>query len=187
MSTATLGIADFSFGGGLGKNSRPAARAQRDSSFVAALIDSAEKQSRERARQEALAEQAAREIAQAAARAASQEASAAETVSRPAVEMSSLDMPSAVRRLRRPARLESNPLVRVWSWVNRKYTLSATRQLRVTDTVSLGDKRFVAVVHVGGQKFLIGGGAQGVSLLTKLEDEDGPRAAAAAFASEDGE
>lgn len=59
-------------------------------------------------------------------------------------------------------------LLRAWSWLNRKYSLSTTKQLRVAETISLGEKRFVAVVHVEGKKFLIGGGASGVSLLTQL-------------------
>lgn len=62
-------------------------------------------------------------------------------------------------------------LLRMWSWLNRKYASSATKQLRVTETVSLGEKRFVAVVHVEGRKFLIGGGTSGVSLLTQLGSE----------------
>jgi hypothetical protein len=70
-----------------------------------------------------------------------------------------------------PGRAAAGPgtLMRIWTWLNRKCAASATKQLRVTETVSLGEKRFVAVVHVEGQKFLIGGGASGVSLLTQLE------------------
>lgn len=45
----------------------------------------------------------------------------------------------------------------------------APKQLRVAETVSLGEKRFVAIVQVEGQRFLIGGGAAGVSLLTELD------------------
>jgi flagellar biogenesis protein FliO len=39
--------------------------------------------------------------------------------------------------------------------------------LRVSETVSLGDKRFVALVNVGAREFLIGGGTQSVSLLAQ--------------------
>lgn len=60
-------------------------------------------------------------------------------------------------------------LARGWAWLNRKYAASATKQLRVAETISLGEKRFVAVVQVEGRKFLIGGGASGVSLLTHLD------------------
>ena len=43
-----------------------------------------------------------------------------------------------------------------------------SRRLRVTETVSLGDKRFVSIVEVDGVDFLIGGGTSNVSLLTRL-------------------
>jgi flagellar biogenesis protein FliO len=52
--------------------------------------------------------------------------------------------------------------------MHRKYTLTATKRLRVAETVSLGEKRFVALVSVEGREFLIGGGASGVSLLATL-------------------
>jgi flagellar biogenesis protein FliO len=40
--------------------------------------------------------------------------------------------------------------------------------LRVHETVSLGEKRFVALLSVEGREFLIGGGPTGVSLLAQL-------------------
>ena len=45
--------------------------------------------------------------------------------------------------------------------------------LRVAETVSLGEKRFVALVRVENCEFLIGGGASGVSLLTQLKTVPG--------------
>jgi hypothetical protein len=62
-------------------------------------------------------------------------------------------------------------LARTWAWLHAKYTLTATKRLRVTDTVSLGEKRFVSIVCVEGREFLIGGGASGVSLLAQLSGE----------------
>ncbi len=53
------------------------------------------------------------------------------------------------------------------------------RRLRVSETISLGDKRFVSVVDVDGTSFLIGGGAGGVVLLTPLT----PRPEARSFPS----
>jgi flagellar biogenesis protein FliO len=47
--------------------------------------------------------------------------------------------------------------------------LGTTKQLRVSETVSLGEKRFVAILHVENRKFLIGGGASSVTLLTQLD------------------
>jgi hypothetical protein len=64
-----------------------------------------------------------------------------------------------------------------FSWMHKKYTLSATKRLRVAESVSLGEKRFVALVSVEGREFLIGGGTQGMSLLADLGT--GPRAAGA--------
>jgi hypothetical protein len=49
-------------------------------------------------------------------------------------------------------------------------TGSSVKHLHLTETVSLGEKRFVAIVHAEGQKFLIGGSSSGVSLLTRLDD-----------------
>jgi hypothetical protein len=45
------------------------------------------------------------------------------------------------------------------------------RCLRVVETVPLGEKRFVAIVEAEGERFLIGGGASGVSLLTSLKGQ----------------
>lgn len=69
------------------------------------------------------------------------------------------------RQLQRPA---PGMMQRAWSWLHRKYALTGSKRLRVAETVSLGEKRFVALVRVEDCEFLIGGGASGVSLLTKL-------------------
>ena len=45
------------------------------------------------------------------------------------------------------------------------------KRLRLTETVSLGEKRFVAILQVDGSSFLIGGGSAGVSLLKQLEPD----------------
>ena len=45
----------------------------------------------------------------------------------------------------------------------------ARKNLRVCESVSLGEKRFVAVVQVDGERFLIGGAAGSVAMLTKLQ------------------
>ncbi|MGA9673390.1 MAG: flagellar biosynthetic protein FliO [Terracidiphilus sp.] len=58
-------------------------------------------------------------------------------------------------------------VTRAWSWLHTKYTISANKRLRLAETVSLGDKRFVSLVTVDGREFLIGGGASGVSLLAE--------------------
>ena len=43
------------------------------------------------------------------------------------------------------------------------------KRLRVCETVALGDKRFVAVIQVDDQQFLLGGSASSVSLLAQLD------------------
>jgi flagellar biogenesis protein FliO len=44
----------------------------------------------------------------------------------------------------------------------------APRRLKLCETVSLGQKRFVAVVQFEAQQFLVGGSANSVSLLARL-------------------
>jgi flagellar biogenesis protein FliO len=47
--------------------------------------------------------------------------------------------------------------------------------LRLCETLSLGDKRFLAVVLVDQQKFLVGGAGNSVSLLAKLSSSTSSR------------
>jgi flagellar biogenesis protein FliO len=69
--------------------------------------------------------------------------------------------------LRRPSRL-----LAIWdklvSLCLRARTGSKSRRLRVCESVSLGEKRFVAVVQFETQQFLIGGGPASVNLLARL-------------------
>jgi len=44
----------------------------------------------------------------------------------------------------------------------------APRRLRVSESVSLGEKRVVAVIEYEEQRFLVGGGAGAVNLLARL-------------------
>ena len=56
-----------------------------------------------------------------------------------------------------------------WKWLS---TLVGCRKskkrLRVCETVSLGDKRFVAVIEVDGEQFLVGGASNSVATLARL-------------------
>jgi flagellar biogenesis protein FliO len=45
------------------------------------------------------------------------------------------------------------------------------RNLKLHETLALGEKRFVAVVSFGEQRFLIGGAAYSISLLTALPQQ----------------
>ena len=42
------------------------------------------------------------------------------------------------------------------------------RRLRLCESLSLGDKRFVAVIQYESQQFLIGGGTSSLNLLARL-------------------
>lgn len=53
-------------------------------------------------------------------------------------------------------------------WLRSQKLSRPERKLRVCETVSLGDKRFAAVLEYRGQRFLLGGAAQSVQLLTEL-------------------
>lgn len=48
---------------------------------------------------------------------------------------------------------------------------SCPRALSIRETASLGERRLVAVVHVGSQRFLIGASPSSVTLLAQLPDE----------------
>lgn len=45
------------------------------------------------------------------------------------------------------------------------------RRLRVCETLSLGEKRFIAVVEYDRQKFLLAGTPRNISLLQRLDED----------------
>jgi flagellar biogenesis protein FliO len=65
-------------------------------------------------------------------------------------------------------------LTRVWSsfqWILQHVSVKQARKnLKVCENVSLGEKRFVAVIQVDDERFLIGGSSSSVSLLTRLQE-----------------
>src|ERR1700733_1695599 len=64
-------------------------------------------------------------------------------------------------------------LSRAWRWMQaRQVARSSTRRLRVAETVSLGEKRFVAVVQVDGRHFLLAGGPTNIVLLAQLDAKE---------------
>lgn len=72
-----------------------------------------------------------------------------------------------------PWRNVTGLLSRAWAWIQEKQAArSSARRLQVTSTVSLGEKRFVAVVQVDEMQFLVGGGASSVSLLAQLDKKE---------------
>jgi flagellar biogenesis protein FliO len=61
----------------------------------------------------------------------------------------------------------------IWKWIEQKRTQQiSARRLKVTETVSLGEKRFVSILQVDGAQFLIGGSSANVSLLAILDKKE---------------
>jgi flagellar biosynthesis protein FliO len=67
-----------------------------------------------------------------------------------------------------PVAPQPSLLSRAFSWLGAR--AATPKQLRVVETVSLGEKRFAAILHADGRRFLIGGGTAGVSLLAQLDE-----------------
>jgi flagellar biogenesis protein FliO len=65
-------------------------------------------------------------------------------------------------------------VLKLWSalkWITRRVKVQQVRKsLRICENVSLGEKRFVAVVQVDDERFLIGGSSGSVSLLSRLRE-----------------
>ncbi|HEY0309023.1 MAG TPA: flagellar biosynthetic protein FliO [Acidobacteriaceae bacterium] len=65
---------------------------------------------------------------------------------------------------------------RAWKFLQAKRKIrSGPKRLRLTETISLGERRFVAVVQVDKCRFLIGGSATNVTLLTELDAVESSR------------
>jgi len=61
-------------------------------------------------------------------------------------------------------------LMRAWQWAQKKFkSHQVKKRLRVCESVSLGEKRFIAVIQVDGEQFLVGGSSNSVSTLAHLE------------------
>jgi flagellar biogenesis protein FliO len=58
----------------------------------------------------------------------------------------------------------------LWQWVQRRVKVRKVRRLRVCETLSLGDRRFVAVIEFDGQEFLVGGSGSSFELLARLHE-----------------
>ena len=57
------------------------------------------------------------------------------------------------------------------TWLFQKAKAQQARKgLRVCENVSLGERRFVAVVQVDRERFLIGGSSSSVSMLARLQE-----------------
>jgi flagellar biogenesis protein FliO len=58
---------------------------------------------------------------------------------------------------------------RIRAWVRRR----PARQLRLCESLSLGEKRVVAVLQFEGQRYLVGATGASITLLSKLPDSAG--------------
>lgn len=68
----------------------------------------------------------------------------------------------------RLAAFSSESWKRIWHLLSEVRVRKAPRQLRVCESVSLGEKRMVAIIQCEGQRLLVGGGAGSVNLLARL-------------------
>lgn len=72
-----------------------------------------------------------------------------------------------------PGRALETTLLQAWKWLTQHsrgvLTHRVSRRLKVAETVSLGEKRFVSIVQVDGEQFLVGGSSANIVLLAKLE------------------
>lgn len=61
-------------------------------------------------------------------------------------------------------------LANLWNWIQcHLRTHQARKRLKVCESISLGEKRFIAVVQVDAKQFLIGGTSHALSVLAHLE------------------
>ena len=61
-------------------------------------------------------------------------------------------------------------LKNLWQWARNAVKPRKVRRLRVCETVSLGERRFVAVIEYNRQEFLVGGSGNSLELLARLQD-----------------
>ncbi len=57
-----------------------------------------------------------------------------------------------------------------WQWVRSAVKPRQVRRLRVCETLSLGERRFLAVIEFNRQEFLVGGSGNSLALLARLHD-----------------
>lgn len=90
-----------------------------------------------------------------------------------ATQIFSLETPR--RRKRRTRKVSSvisllrSGISTVLDWLRTRQLARNPHKLKLLESVSLGDKRFAAVLEFEGQRFLVGGAPQSVQLLTALQ------------------
>jgi len=61
-------------------------------------------------------------------------------------------------------------LKNIWQWTRHAVKARKVRRLRVCETLSLGERRFLAVIEFDRQEFLVGGSGNSLELLARLHD-----------------
>ena len=62
-------------------------------------------------------------------------------------------------------------LKNIWQWSRRTVAARKPRRLRVCETLSLGERRFLAVIEFDRQEFLVGGTGNSLELLARLQGD----------------
>ncbi len=78
-------------------------------------------------------------------------------------------VPECLKDEASPGALVLHLLAKARIWLQKNYRINTTKRLRIVETVSLGEKRFVALVRVEEYEFLVGGGASGINLLARIK------------------
>ncbi|MGH9393990.1 MAG: flagellar biosynthetic protein FliO [Terriglobales bacterium] len=93
--------------------------------------------------------------------------------------------PPTLRKLFRLGQSAATPGVRpdkvasgARAWLGRPTLRRRLRRLKLVETLSLGDRRLVAVLSVDGREFLVGATLHSMSLLGELGQDHGILAAA---------
>lgn len=91
------------------------------------------------------------------------------------LEANQIDVPKSTEPIQTPAPRVNQASSGLPGIVKKIFSLfhaasSESRKLRLIETVSLGEKRFVALIQADGKSFLIGGCSAGVSLLSRLDN-----------------
>jgi len=55
-------------------------------------------------------------------------------------------------------------------WTQRAMRSRKTRRLRVCETLSLGERRFLAVIEFDSQEFLVGGTGSSLTLMARMQE-----------------
>jgi flagellar biogenesis protein FliO len=68
-----------------------------------------------------------------------------------------------------PEAVGAAALKNLWHWLG-SAVKPRRRRLRVCETLSLGERRFVAIIEFDRQEFLVGGSGNSLELLARLEE-----------------